>query len=200
VPYCHITLLSLKCEQLFLLFRKDVFMNYSKIYYCDIANGTGVRTSLFVSGCRNHCIECFNKETWDFSHGEPFDEEVQKKILSSISPSYVEGISILGGEPMEPENQEALLPFLLELKKALPKKTVWIYTGFTFEELFDEKKRCCTEYTKGILSTTDILVDGPFLIEKKNISLAFRGSENQRIIDVKETLLRKKVVLSPLMQ
>ena len=175
-------------------------MNYSKIYYCDIANGTGVRTSLFVSGCRNRCKECFNKETWDFSHGEPFDEKVKEKIFSSLSPSYVEGLSILGGEPMEPENQEALSPFLFELKKALPEKSVWIYTGFTFEELFDEKNRCCTGFTKDILSCTDVLVDGPFLIEKKNISLPFRGSENQRIIDVKESLLKNEPVLSPLMR
>ena len=175
-------------------------MNYCNIKYCDIANGTGVRTSLFVSGCRNHCIECFNKETWDFSNGLPFDEETKSKIMDSLSPSYVDGISILGGEPMEPENQEALLPFLLELKKALQKKTVWIYTGFTFEELFDEKMRCCTKYTEDILSCTDILVDGPFLIEKKNISLPFRGSENQRIIDVKESLKKREPVLSPLMR
>lgn len=175
-------------------------MYYSKISYCDIANGTGVRTSLFVSGCRNRCKECFNKETWDFSNGKLFDEETRKKVLASLTPSYVEGISILGGEPMEPENQESILPFLRELKRALPKKTVWIYTGFTFEELFDKKMRCCTEFTKDILSHTDILVDGPFLIEKKNISLAFRGSENQRIIDVKETLSKHETVLSPLMR
>jgi len=173
---------------------------YGDIKKVDVANGVGVRVSIFVSGCPHHCKGCFNEETWNFEYGQPYTKKQEDDIIKYMAPDHITGLTLLGGEPMFPTNQEALLPFLLELKKALQKKTVWIYTGFTFEELFDEKMRCCTKYTEGILSCTDILVDGPFLIEKKNISLPFRGSENQRIIDVKESLKEGKPVLSPLMR
>lgn len=173
-------------------------MNYGKIYYADIANGVGCRTSLFLSGCRNHCKDCFNEETWDFSYGKPFDAEVQDMVITSIKPSYIEGLSILGGEPMEPENQEELLPFLKDVKTACPDKTVWLYSGFTWEELTDDSlgSRCRTEWTDEILPLVDILVDGRFVAEKKNISLKFRGSENQRIIDVPATLRKGEIVLA----
>lgn len=173
-------------------------MNYGRIYYADIANGVGCRTSLFLSGCRNCCKECFNPETWDFSYGSPFDAEVRDKVISSIKPSYIEGLSILGGEPMEPENQEDLLPFLKDVKTACPDKTVWLYSGFTWEELTGSVPgaRCRTEWTDEILPLIDILVDGRFEIGQKNISLRFRGSENQRIIDVPASLKAGSPVLA----
>lgn len=173
-------------------------MNYGRIYYADIANGVGCRTSLFLSGCRNHCKECFNPETWDFSYGKPFDADIQETVIDSIRPSYIEGLSILGGEPMEPENQEALLPFLKDVKTACPNKTVWLYSGFTWEELTDDAKgaRCRTEWIDEILPLIDILVDGRFELEKKNISLKFRGSENQRIIKVPASLKAGEPVLA----
>ena len=163
-------------------------MNYGEIKLCDIANGEGVRVSLFVSGCTHHCKECFNPETWDFSYGKPFDEEVQERILSELAPDYIDGLSLLGGEPFEPANQRALLPFLRRVRERFPQKTVWCYTGYTLEsDLLSESRARC-ECTDEMLSCLDVLVDGEFVLEKKNISLPFRGSENQRIIDVKNTL------------
>ncbi len=170
-------------------------MNYCNIKYCDIANGEGVRTTLFVSGCTNRCKGCFQPQTWDFNYGEPFTKEIEDQILKSLKPSYIDGLTLLGGEPFEPQNQEALLPFLKRVKTEYPKKTIWCFTGFVLEEklLNSSDKRC--KYTDEILSLIDVLVDGPFVEEKKNISLQFRGSENQRIIDMKKTLSSGKVVL-----
>lgn len=161
-------------------------MNYATIKTCDIANGTGVRVSLFVSGCTHHCPGCFNSQAWDFTYGEPFDEGVQDYLLSLLSRSYIEGLTLLGGEPFETENQRALLPFLERVKRELPEKTVWAYSGYTYEQLTGTGAPVC-EATAKILGLIDILVDGRFIEEKKNIRLLFRGSENQRIIDMSKT-------------
>lgn len=167
-------------------------MNYGEIKYCDIANGNGVRISLFVSGCAHHCKGCFNPETWSFSYGKPFTEEVWLEIFNGSKP-FIKGLSLLGGDPCEPENQKALLPFLKEYKKRFPDKDIWCYTGFTFEELTGES-RANIDCTKEFLNLIDILVDGPFIEELKNIGLVFRGSSNQRIIDVKKTFAKQKIV------
>ena len=170
-------------------------MNYGEIKICDIANGEGVRISLFVSGCTHHCKECFNPETWDFSYGKPFDEEAQERILSGLAPDYIDGLSLLGGEPFEPANQRALLPFLRRVRERFPQKSIWCYTGYTLEsDLLSESRARC-ECTDEMLSCLDVLVDGEFVLEKKNISLPFRGSENQRIIDVKKSLEDREIVL-----
>jgi len=173
-------------------------MNYAEIKYCDIANGLGVRTSLFVSGCRNACENCFNREAWDFHYGNPFDRAVQDQILESLKPGYIAGLSVLGGEPFEPENQKALLDFLDRVRRELPQKTVWCYSGFRFEELYGlEKSRALTENNAALLEKIDVLVDGRFVEELKDISLKFRGSSNQRVIDLKKTLAEggKKIYL-----
>ena len=164
-------------------------MNYGKIYYCDVANGIGCRTALFVSGCTHHCRECFNPETWDFDYGKPFTNETESAIIDSLRPAHIDGLSILGGEPMELSNQKVIRPFLERVKKEAGHATVWIYSGYTFEELTDaDNKRCHGDDTAAILSLTDVLVDGEFVAEKKDLTLAFRGSSNQRIIDVQKTL------------
>ena len=170
-------------------------MNYCNVKNCDIANGVGVRVSLFVSGCRNRCKNCFQPETWDFNYGKPFDEQTEEKLIKMRAPSYINGLTVLGGEPMEPENQRALLPFLKKVKAAYPQKTIWLYTGFTLEELRSPDCRAHTEYTEEILKLLTVLVDGRFVEEKKNISLRFRGSENQRLIDVAATLAAGSVTL-----
>ena len=151
-------------------------MNYGAIKKIDIANGLGVRVSLFVSGCRNHCHGCFQPETWDFNYGRPFTEETEKEIIEALRPWWIQGLTLLGGDPMEPENQQALLPFLQRVKRELPEKDVWLYTGYRLEEVRDAP----------ILALVDVLVDGPFLLEEKDARLAFRGSRNQRIIRLKE--------------
>lgn len=158
-------------------------MNYAAVKYCDIANGTGVRTVLFVSGCRNHCKGCFQPETWDFSHGAPFTGEVEEEILASLDPPYIRGITLLGGDPMEPENQKALLPFLKRLKERHPKKDVWAYTGYVLEKDLAFGGKCHTEATDEMLSLIDVLVDGPYLEDEHSIMLKFKGSANQRLID-----------------
>ena len=163
-------------------------MNYAEIKICDIANGVGVRTSLFVSGCRHHCPGCFNPEAQDFSYGKPFTREIEDEIIQSLSPAYVQGLTLLGGEPMEPENQQVLLPFLRRVREAYPHKSIWLYSGFTWEQLAQGPSRGCTDVTPELLGLLDVLVDGPFVLEKKNISLRFRGSENQRLIDMPKTL------------
>ncbi len=161
-------------------------MNYSAIKTSDIANGEGVRVSLFVSGCTHHCKGCFNEGTWDFAAGEPFDEAAKEKILSALSSDYVDGLTLLGGEPFEPENQRALAPFIREVRGRFPDKTIWAYTGCTYErDLLAEGSRWRTEVTDDLLSCIDILVDGPFIEAQKDISLRFRGSTNQRILDLK---------------
>ena len=159
-------------------------MNYATIKYCDIANGAGVRTSLFVSGCRRHCPECFNAVAWDFDYGQPFDKEARNAILASLKPDYIAGLSLLGGEPLEPENQRALLPFLHDVKVLYPHKTVWCYTGNVYETeiLAPGPGRC--EVTDELLGYIDVLVDGAFLIDQKDITLRFKGSANQRLLDI----------------
>lgn len=159
-------------------------MNYATIKYCDIANGEGVRTSLFVSGCRRRCPNCFNAVAWDFAYGAPFDKAVRNKILESLAPAYISGLSLLGGEPLEPENQRALLPFVRNVKVLYPHKTIWCYTGNVYETevLRDGPGRC--EVTDELLRYIDVLVDGDFVQDQYDISLRFRGSSNQRIIDL----------------
>ena len=160
-------------------------MYYGQIKTCDIANGPGVRTTLFVSGCRHHCEGCFQPETWDFEYGKPFDRDAMAAVLAALRPDWISGLSILGGDPMEPENQKALLPFLHDVRWLRPDKTIWLYTGDVYEELLDGPRR--TEWTDSILACVDVLVDGPFVEDLKNITLRFRGSENQRIIDMNAT-------------
>lgn len=160
-------------------------MNYGEIKYCDIANGNGVRVSLFVSGCSHRCKNCFNPETWDFNYGKPFTKETWNEIFEATKP-YINGLSLLGGDPLETANQKALLEFLREYKRRFPDKDIWCYTGFTYEELTSDS-RVKTECTDEFLSMIDYLVDGPFIEELKNIGLVFRGSSNQRIIDMKKT-------------
>ena len=170
-------------------------MNYGEIKNFDIANGEGVRVSLFVSGCTHHCKDCFNEQAWDFGYGAPFTEETENAVIEALAPDYMAGITLLGGEPMEPVNQRGLLPLLKRIRKELPQKTVWAYTGYVYEDLLEGGRAHC-EVTEELLSLCDILVDGPFIAEKKNISLRFRGSENQRIIDLKATRETGKVVLA----
>ena len=172
-------------------------MNYGEIKTADIANGKGVRVSLFVSGCTHHCKGCFNPETWDFSFGKPFTKDTEDAILKEIEPSYVAGLSLLGGEPFEPQNQKALLSLLRRFRRMFPKKTVWCYSGYRFEELAGlATSRARTDETDEMLSYIDILVDGEFEEENKDISLKFRGSSNQRIIDVQKSLAEGKAVLA----
>lgn len=162
-------------------------MYYGSLKKCDIANGIGIRTVLFVSGCTHHCKGCFQPQTWNFRYGAEYTEETEQEIIESLRPSYVHGLTLLGGEPMEPENQRALLPLLRRVRRELPQKTIWCYSGYTWEELTGESRARC-EATEEMLSLLDVLVDGEFVEEKKNISLQFRGSENQRLIDVPKTL------------
>ena len=169
-------------------------MNYATIKYCDIANGEGVRTSLFVSGCRRHCPNCFNAVAWDFQYGAPFTKEVRNKILESLEPEYINGLSLLGGEPFEPENQRELLPFIKNVKVLFPNKTIWCYTGNHYEsEILQPGPGRC-EVTDEMLSLIDVLVDGEFQLDKRNISLQFRGSENQRLIDLPKTFQSGEIV------
>ncbi len=172
-------------------------MNYATIKWYDIANGEGVRVSLFVSGCTHRCKNCFNEIAWDFSYGEPFDEAVQKKILDGLASDYIAGLSLLGGEPLEKVNQEALLPFVKRVKEKYPQKSVWCYTGYVFDErtggLVEE--RANTPYTKELIALFDVLVDGKYVEELKDIRLKFRGSSNQRVIDVRKSLKEKACVL-----
>ena len=155
-------------------------MNYAAIKKTDIANGTGVRVSLFVSGCRRHCKNCFNSETWDFNYGNLFGKSTMNEILEALDKEYIEGLSVLGGEPFEQENRETVYNVIRTVKETFPQKTIWCYSGFTFEELLKSSRH--------ILELVDVLVDGAFVEEKKNLRLKFRGSENQRIIDVKKSL------------
>ena len=175
-------------------------MNYAEIKYCDIANGVGARTSLFVSGCRHRCKGCFNEVAWDFGYGGRFDGKVEDAIIDSLSPDYIAGLSILGGEPLEPENQEDVLHLLERVNDEYPEKTVWMWTGFTFEDLVDacrasegysfRKPHCRAEspILRDLLSHVDVLVDGPYLDDQRDITLRFRGSPNQRILDARKSL------------
>lgn len=173
----------------------EVVMNYATIKYCDIANGPGVRTSLFVSGCTHHCPNCFNSVAWDFAYGLPFTGQTEQQIIDSMTP-FISGLSLLGGEPMEPENQPALLGFLHRFLAACPGKTVWCYSGYTWEELCgDQLSRCRTDITTSLLECIDVLVDGEYIEALHDITLRFRGSSNQRILDVRCSLEASAPVL-----
>ncbi len=169
-------------------------MYYGEIKKFDIANGEGVRVSLFVSGCTHHCKNCFNQETWDFQYGKEFTFESEREILDALSESYIDGLSLLGGEPFEPSNQRGLLPLLKKVRSQFPDKTIWCYSGYRYEELIGKSRARC-EVTDEMLSLLDVLVDGEFVQDLYNISLSFRGSENQRIIDVPKTLSSGEIVL-----
>ena len=170
-------------------------MNYAEIKYCDIANGVGTRTTLFVSGCTHHCEECFQPQTWNFDFGEPFTPEVEDKIIESMKPEYVRGLTLLGGEPMEPDNQRALAGFVERVKAEFPDKTIWCFTGDLLEDLLDPQGQRRTEATDALLACIDVLVDGPYEKELHDISLRFRGSSNQRLIDLPATLSSGEIVL-----
>ena len=161
-------------------FKED--MNYGAIKKTDVADGSGVRVSLFVSGCRNHCPGCFQPETWNFDFGKQFTQETENEILEALKPSFISGFSLLGGEPFEPENQEVLAPFLEKIKQTYPTKDIWCWTGYILEKDLQEGGRKHTPFTDRMLACIDVLVDGPFIQEQRNLMLEFRGSENQRII------------------
>ena len=169
-------------------------MYYSEIKECDIANGPGVRVTLFVSGCTHHCKGCFNEMTWDFQYGREFTEEAVDKVLKLLEPPYIAGLTLLGGEPMEYRNQQGLLPLLRKVKEVYPDKTIWCYTGYLYEK--DILEDFCGKWpeTREMLSCLDVIVDGEFVEELKDISLRFRGSSNQRIIDVKKSMQTGKIV------
>ncbi len=169
-------------------------MNFATVKRRDIANGPGVRVSLFVSGCTHRCEGCFNEVAWDFGYGEPFTDAVERELLEALAPDYIQGLTLLGGEPFEPENQRALLPFLKRVREAYPQKNIWCYSGYTLEQLTGESRARC-EVTDEMLSLLDVLVDGRFVLAKKNIRLRFRGSENQRLIDMNKTREAGEIVL-----
>lgn len=173
-------------------------MNYGSIKKYDIANGTGVRVSLFVSGCTHHCKGCFNSETWDFNYGKEYTEKTEQEILNALNFTHIAGLTLIGGEPMEPSNQRVLLTLVKKVRKLYPEKNIWCYTGYTLENDLLKESRARCEVTDELLSYIDILVDGEFELNKKNIMLKFRGSENQRIINLQETLKSGKIVLSEL--
>ena len=172
-------------------------MNYATIKTHDVANGPGVRVSLFVSGCTHRCKGCFNREAWDFCYGEPYTPAVEERIIHALKPEYITGLTLLGGEPFEPQNQRELVKLIRRVKAECPGKTIWMYSGNTYEEMLPGGRRH-TEVTDEILDSIDILVDGRFEEELKDISLNFRGSSNQRIIDMKKTRATGQVVLDPL--
>ena len=169
-------------------------MNFATIKKRDIADGPGVRVSLFVSGCTHRCEGCFNEIAWDFDYGAPFTGAVQQELLEALAPDYVQGLTLLGGEPFEPENQRALLPFLKRVRETYPQKNIWCYSGYTLDQLQGESRARC-EVTDEMLGMLDVLVDGRFVLAKKNIRLRFRGSENQRLIDMNKTREAGEIVL-----
>ena len=169
-------------------------MNYATIKYNDVSNGPGIRTSLFVSGCTHHCEGCFNSIAWDFNYGEPYTKKVEDEIIDSLRHSYVKGITLLGGEPFEPQNQGPLVELTDRIRRELPDKTIWCFSGYTIEEMTDGKLSQ-HETTMRLLKNIDVLVDGKFVLELKNLMLKFKGSSNQRTIMVKETLEKKEIVL-----
>lgn len=173
-------------------------MKYANIKKYDIANGPGVRVSLFVSGCKHHCKGCFNEIAWDFNYGKEFSSDVQDEIIAALKPDYIEGLTILGGEPFEPENQRGLLSFLKRVREELPNKTIWAFSGFILDKEILGTSRANCEVTNELLSLIDVLVDGRFEEDKKDIALIFKGSSNQRIIDLRKTRKEGHIVLSPL--
>lgn len=170
-------------------------MNYAEIKDCDIANGPGVRISLFVSGCTRRCSGCFNEIAWDFNYGKPFTQETIDRILNMLKPSYIRGLTVLGGEPFEPQNQESVLDLLRQVKKTYPSKSIWAFSGYVLDKDILSGRLGDINITKELLSYLDVLVDGPFMQDKKNLSLRFRGSENQRLIDMPATLEAGEVIL-----
>ena len=170
-------------------------MNYGNIKFYDIADGPGVRTTLFVSGCSHHCPGCFQPETWDFDFGEEFTAETEQKIIDSLAPDYVDGLTLLGGEPMEKSNQRALLPLVRRVRESYPGKDIWCYTGYTLERDLLSPSRARCEVTDELLSLIDVLVDGEFIEAERDLTLLFRGSRNQRLIDLPATLEKGEVVL-----
>jgi len=170
-------------------------MNYATIKNCDIANGPGVRVSLFVSGCTHRCPGCFNEVAWDFDYGQPFTEDTIRSIVDMLRPSYIRGLTLLGGEPFEPQNQEPIVQLLRAVKAELPEKSIWAFSGYLFDRDILSGRLGDWEITKEYVSYLDVLVDGPFVLAKKNLSLRFRGSENQRIIDVPASLKAGEVIL-----
>lgn len=170
-------------------------MFYGEIKKTDIANGVGVRVTLFVSGCTRHCKNCFNPDTWDFCYGRPFTADTEEELLEALRPSYIDGLTLLGGEPFEPENQRALLPFVERVRRELPDKTVWAFSGRVLEsELQNPASPQHCEVTDKLLSLLDVLVDGPYVDEQRDLTLRFRGSRNQRILDMKATLAAGRAV------
>ena len=170
-------------------------MNYASIKNCDVANGEGVRISLFVSGCTHHCKNCFNFEAWDFNYGQLFDEKAEKQILDLLAPDYIAGLTLLGGEPMEPANQKALLPFIQKVRALYPHKTIWCYSGYLFDAQIMEQMTKTYDFTLPLVQLFDVMVDGKYVDELHDLSLRFRGSSNQRIIDVQKSLKENQVVL-----
>ena len=170
-------------------------MNYAEIKNCDIANGPGIRVSLFVSGCTHRCKGCFNEIAWDFNYGQPFTQETIDSILEMLAPGYIKGLTLLGGEPFEPQNQIVILDLLRQVKTKYPAKTVWAFSGYLFDKDILSGRLGPWEITREYLSYLDVLIDGPFVLEKKDLTLRFRGSSNQRIIDVPATLQSGEIVL-----
>jgi anaerobic ribonucleoside-triphosphate reductase activating protein len=167
-------------------------MNYGTIKNCDIANGPGVRVSLFVSGCRHHCKGCFNPETWDFQYGQPFTEETKRQLLKELKPNYIQGFTLLGGEPFEPENQKELVHLLREIRETYPEKDIWCYTGYLYDVDLAKGGKVYGDDTEEMLSYIDVLVDGEFKLEEKDITLQFRGSRNQRVLKLKDCCSGRK--------
>ena len=170
-------------------------MNYAKIKKIDVADGPGVRVGLFVSGCTHHCKECFNPETWDFNFGEEFTSDVADEIISALAPDYITGFTLLGGEPFEAANQPAVLPLLKKIKQIYPKKSIWCYSGYLFDkDILNPESNIRTDATSEMISLIDVLVDGEFHIDEKDLNIKFRGSRNQRIIDVARSLKEDRVI------
>ncbi|MBQ8934946.1 MAG: anaerobic ribonucleoside-triphosphate reductase activating protein [Oscillospiraceae bacterium] len=169
-------------------------MHYAAIKTHDVANGPGVRVSLFVSGCTHHCKGCFNEEAWDFRYGEPYTPAVEERIIQALKPEYITGLTLLGGEPFEPQNQRELVKLLRRVRRELPEKTIWSFTGYTLETDLLTDRLGVPEITREMLESLDVLVDGEFVLEKKDITLQFRGSSNQRLIDVQKTLKTGEIV------
>ena len=170
-------------------------MNYCKIFDCDVANGPGLRVSLFVSGCTNHCEGCFQPETWDFNYGSLYTKETEDRILKLLDRPYIRGLSLLGGDPMEPSNQKQLISLVRSVKSLNPKKDIWVYTGFIYEELMREGSYSHCDVTENFMNCVDVLVDGPFIQSRKNLRLSYRGSSNQRLINIPATKEAGSIVL-----